>query len=93
MTKIYPIDPPIGGLSCRNCGDPIAATHQVFGGGMSLKGLRDYEWIHEHGSEVCQSKTVARPYDAWQATAKVGAVLREREVAADALIDAMEHEA
>lgn len=88
----YPITPPIGGLSCRNCHAPIVATAQVFDGGMSIQGLRQYEWTHEHGSEVCRPKTIALPFDGWQATAKVEAVLAAREAAEDSLSDAIDRE-
>jgi hypothetical protein len=88
----YPIDPPVGGLGCRNCGDPIQATAKVFDGGMTISGLRQYTWTHEHGSDTCRPKTVAQPYDGWQATAKVEAVLDARQAAEDALMFALNEE-
>ena len=91
--SIYPINPPVNaGLNCRNCSDPIVAIAQVFDGGLSFKGLRDYRWIHEHGSEICRPKTRAQVFDAWVATSKVEAVLSARAAAEDALIDALERE-
>lgn len=90
-TTTYPIDPPIDAkLGCRNCGDPIVATAKVFHGGMSIKGLRQYEWLHAHGSDVCRPKTVAQPFDGWQATARIEAKMAAREAAQDALDAALE---
>lgn len=89
----YPIDPPVNaGLYCRNCSDPIVATHQVFDGGLSIKGLREYRWTHEHGSDICRPTTRAQVFDAWVATSKVEAVLSARAAAEDALIAALEPE-
>lgn len=91
-TTTYPIDPPVTAfnLSCRNCGDPIAATATVFDGGLSIGGLRQYEWTHTHGSDTCRPKTVAQPFDGWQATALVEAALTAREAAQDALDAALD---
>lgn len=91
MTTTYPIDPPAdAGLWCRNCSDPIVAVAKVFDDGLSIKGLREYRWAHAHGSEACRPKTQAQPFDGWQATTKVEAVLAARDAAEDALIDALE---
>jgi hypothetical protein len=91
-TRRYPIDPPVDDftLACRNCGDLIAATAQVFDGGMSISGLRAYEWSHVHGSDVCRPKTVAQPFDGWHATRIVEATLSARRAAEDALLDVEE---
>jgi hypothetical protein len=87
---VHPIDPPADpGLGCRNCGGPIVATAHVFDG-MSIGGLREYQWTHAYGSDVCRPTTTAQPFDGWQATTKVQAVLRERDAAEDALLDAAE---
>lgn len=85
-----PIDPPVDGLSCGNCGDRIAAVAEVRGTGMAVSGLREYRWVHLHGSDVCRPTTTARPADGWRATSHVEGVLQAREAAEDALIDAME---
>lgn len=84
-----PVDP---AMTCRNCVDPIVATAQVFDGRMRIGGLNEYRWTHAHGSDMCRPTTVARPFDGWQATAKVKAVLAAREAAEDALLDALEGE-
>lgn len=88
--RIYPIDPPVDGLTCGHCADPIMATAEVRGTGMSISGLREYLWLHVHGSDVCRPTTTARPYDGWRATEHVRAVLAARDAAEDALLDAME---
>jgi hypothetical protein len=88
--RIYPIDPPVDGLYCEHCADPIEAVAQVFDGGMTIGGLREYRWRHVHGSDMCRPTTTARPYDGWRATAHVQTVLRARDAAEDALLDAME---
>jgi hypothetical protein len=90
--SIYPIEPPIGGLNCTNCADPIVATHQVFGTGMSISGLREYRWTHAHGSDVCRPTTKAQPYDGWRATSIVESALAGRAAAEEALEVAMEDE-
>lgn len=89
-TRRYPITPPVDdfSLACRNCGDPIAATAQVFDDGMSIGGLRAYEWRHVNGSDVCRPKTVAQPFDGWHATRIVESALAERQAAEDAVLDA-----
>jgi hypothetical protein len=84
-TSIYRIDPPVDGLTCRNCSDPIIATAKVFGGGMTISGLCQYRWTHVHGSDVCRPTTSAQPFDGWQATAHVEAVLDARQAAEEAL--------
>lgn len=90
MTE-YPYDPPIdAGLGCRNCGDPIVATARVYSGSYTISGLAEYRWTHAHGSDVCRPKTVAQPFDGWQATAAVERVEQERRAAEDAFIDATE---
>lgn len=87
--SIYPIEPPVGGLWCRNCGDQIFATAKVYIGGMSINGLREYRWTHEHGSDTCRPTTTAEPYDGWTATARVESVLAAREAAEFALEQAL----
>lgn len=89
-SSVYPINPPVGGLTCRNCAAPIVATHKVFGAGLSLSGLREYRYTHAHGSEVCRPTTKAEPYDGWRSTAVIEAELAARAAAEDALEAAME---
>jgi hypothetical protein len=84
-----PLDPPVEGLTCRHCTDPIMATGIVRSCNMTLSGLREYRWVHAHGSDVCRPTTTAQPFDGWRATSHVEGVLRAREAAEDALIDAM----
>jgi len=91
-STLYPIDPPVGGLTCRNCPDEIVATAKVFDGGLTFSGLREYRWSHAHRSDVCQPTTTAQPFDGWQATTHVQAVLKARDAAEDALLDALEGE-
>ncbi len=89
--SLSPITPPVDGLSCRSCGDPIVATDQVHTlGALSISGFREYRWSHSHGSDVCRPKTAAQPFDGWRATSHVEAVLAERAAAEDALLDALE---
>ena len=87
---LAPIDPPVAGLSCEHCSDPIMATAEVRGTGMSIGGLREYRWLHVHGSDVCRPTTTARPYDEWKATTHVEAELAARDAAEDALTEALE---
>lgn len=90
---VHPIDPPADpGLPCNHCGDPLLATAKVYDG-MSLGGLREYQWTHTHGSDVCRPTTRAQPYDGWRATSAVQAVLDARAAAEDALIDEIEETA
>jgi ABC-type xylose transport system substrate-binding protein len=90
-STLHPFDEPVDpGLYCRNCTDPIVATAQVFDGGLRIGGLNEYRWTHAHGSDVCRPTTRAQPFDGWQATTKVKAVLAARDAAEDALIDALE---
>lgn len=88
-TTTYPLDPPVdAGLVCRNCSDPIVATASVYRGGYTISGLREFVWVHAHGSKVCRPTTVAQPYDGWFATTKVEAAMAERREAEDAAMDA-----
>ncbi len=90
----YMFDEPVDAdLWCRHCNDPIVATAVVYDQGPSMGGLREYRWTHVHGSDVCRPTTTARPFDGWQATTKVEAVLDARRAAEDALADALEGEA
>lgn len=89
-TSIYPIDPPVGGLFCANCADPIVATAQVYGTGMTISGLREYVWTHAHGSDVCRPTTRAQPFDGWQATSRIEAALAARVAAEEARETALE---
>lgn len=86
----HPIQPPVAGLNCRHCADPIVATAQVFDGGMTLQGLREYRWTHTHGSDTCRPKTTAQPFDGWRATAHVETALAARRAAQEALEAALE---
>lgn len=82
-------DPPIDpDLACDHCGDKLLAVAQIYDGGMTISGLAQYEWTHDHGSPQCRILRTARPYDGWQATARVRTVERARETAEDALLDA-----
>jgi hypothetical protein len=84
-SSIYPIDPPIGGLTCCNCAESMLATAKVFDGGMSIQGLREYRYTHAHGSETCRPTTKAQPYDGWRATAIIEAALAARAATEEAL--------
>ena len=91
MTRRYPYDPPIdAGLWCRNCNDPIVATAAAFEGGYAISGLRQFEFTHGHGDTTCRPKTVAQPFDGWQATRLIEAVEAARAAAEDALPAALE---
>lgn len=86
-----PFDPPIDpDMNCRNCGDPIVATARVHEtGAFSIGGLRSYDWTHAHGDTTCRPKTTADPYNDWDATRLVEAIVDAREAAEDALLDAL----
>lgn len=91
--SLSPITPPVEGLSCRNCGDPIVATDRVHVlGALSVSGLREYRWLHTGGSDVCRPTTKAQPFDGWKATSHVESVLRARDAAEDALLNALDGE-
>lgn len=62
-TYLEPIEPPVGGLYCQHCADPIVATAEIRGHSYSISGLREYRWTHTHGSDVCRPTTVAQPFD------------------------------
>jgi hypothetical protein len=81
----FPFDPPIEpGIGCRNCPGSLAATAVVYGSGLSIQGLNEYRWVHvETGSEQCLPHTTAQPFDGWQATKRVEAVRRERQIEDD----------
>lgn len=83
-SHLAPIDPPVDGLNCGHCDDPIMATAEVRGTGLSISGLREYRWTHVHGSDMCRPTTTARPYDGWRATSHVERVPAAREAAEDA---------
>ncbi len=88
--RVYPIDPPVDGLTSGNCSDPIVAVAQVFDGGMTISGLRQFRWRHAHGSDVCRATTTAQPFDGWQATSHVETVLAARGAAEEGLRAALE---
>lgn len=78
-SRTVPIDPPADvDLWCRNCHDPIVATAEIRDNGPTISGLRAYRWTHAHGSDTCQPKTVARPFDGWEATRRIEAEMERR---------------
>ena len=90
-SSLSAFDPPVDpGLGCRHCGDPLVATGQVFGTGLSIGGLREYVWTHAHGSEVCRPTTRAQPFDGWVATTRMETALAARRATEDALEAALE---
>lgn len=89
MTRIV-YDPPIDArVGCRNCGDNLLCVARVIDG-LQIRGLNQYEWIHDHGSAKCRPTTTAQPFDGWQATGLVEAALSARAAAEDALEAALE---
>lgn len=85
-TRQSRIDPPLPlGINCQHCGQQLMVT-AIRHHDLEISGLRDLDYRHIDGTEICWIPHYAGPYDGWRATKEFERALQDRHDAEDAAL-------